>query len=174
MSEILGYFLFFSLLIPALIFFFLVCLQFYWVEFWVGFLHVYVFCYLSLMYYKDSATCLLKNVHFGPSLHCALMRLTVPVHLCWRLSISACKSCTGTVLLSLGLLLPDSLWSLCFSYSVQTDGKLEIPVHQGLFFCSSEFLMAYKYSYHSCVSLMLGHRMLQPFSSLYSQADMKD
>lgn len=57
---------------------------------------------------------------------------------------------------------------------MQTDGKLEIPVHQGLLFCSSEFLTAYKYSYHSCASLMLGHRMLQPFSSPCSQASVKD
>lgn len=63
---------------------------------------------------------------------------------------------------------------LCVSYSMQTDGKLEIPVRQGLVFCSSEVLMAYKISYHSCASLMLGHRMLQPFSSLYSQAGVKD
>lgn len=63
---------------------------------------------------------------------------------------------------------------LCVSYSMQTDGKLEILVHQALVFCSSEVLMAYKISYHSCASLMLGHRMLQPFSSLYSQAGVKD
>lgn len=53
-------------------------------------------------------------------------------------------------------------------------GNLKYLFIRGWVFFSSKFLMAYKYSYHSCSSLMLGHRMLQPFSFLYSQAGVED